>query len=141
LVGGGLIRSLGGWTEAHKLTDKTESHRGDERILGDSDFILDALAAHEDRLERKYELKTQGYDLKRLAERVAGLFDIAAEEIFQSGKYRKSVQARSVYCYWAVRELGETITALAKTFKLTQPAVSIAVQRGEQIVKEMKWVL
>ena len=138
LVGGGLIRSLGGWAEAHKLTGKPESRKGDERILGDSDFVLDALAVHQDQLSQKYALKTQGFNLKRLAERVANIFNIPTEEIFRSGKYRKSVQARSAYCYWAVRELGETATALAKALKLTQPAVSIAVHRGELIVKEMK---
>jgi REP element-mobilizing transposase RayT len=138
LIGGGLIRSLGGWAESRKIIKKPESRKGDERILGDSDFVMDTLAQHQDQLERKYALKNQGYDLKRLTERVAKLFNIAPEEIFRSGKYRQSVQARSVYCYWAVRELGETATALAKALRLTQPAVSIAVHRGELIVKEKK---
>lgn len=37
LVGGGLIRSLGGWTEVKPKEIYTKgSERGDERILGDS---------------------------------------------------------------------------------------------------------
>jgi len=50
----------------------------------------------------------------------------------------KSVQARSVFCCWAVRELGETATAVAQKLGITQPAVSIAVRRGEKIVREHK---
>jgi len=46
------------------------------------------------------------------------------------------VPARSVFCYWAVRELGVRETELARRLKLTQPAVSISVRRGEHIVQE-----
>jgi len=42
-----------------------------------------------------------------------------------------------MFCYWAVRELGETVTSLAKGLSLTQSGVSKLVVRGEKIVKEM----
>ena len=41
---------------------------------------------------------------------------------------------RSVFCYWAARELGVTMTRLAGLLKISQPSVSICVSRGEQIV-------
>jgi hypothetical protein len=37
----------------------------------------------------------------------------------------------------AVRGFGESATSLAKTFKMSQPAVSMPVRRGEEIVKEL----
>lgn len=136
LVGGGLIRSLGGWTEAKEKRKGRERIKGDERILGDSQFVKDALKNSQDQFERKYELKRQGYDLKRLAEKVARLFGISEEDLFQIGKYRKTVEARSVYFCWAVRELGYTATRMAKEHGLTQPAVSIAIKRGTRTVRE-----
>ena len=57
------------------------------------------------------------------------------EEIYVPGKRRRLVQARSLYCYWTVRELGLSATALAKRLNISQPAVSIAVSRGEKIAK------
>ena len=39
LVGGGLIRSLGGWTAAKGVRGVKGRIRGDERILGDGDFV------------------------------------------------------------------------------------------------------
>ncbi|MFO7987536.1 MAG: hypothetical protein R6U38_16870 [Desulfatiglandaceae bacterium] len=39
--------------------------------------------------------------------------------------------------YWAVRELGETASHLAKQIGISQPAVSLSVERGRRIVKEM----
>ena len=47
---------------------------------------------------------------------------------------------RSLLCYWAVRELGLTATGLAKRLGMTQPAVSYAVCRGEQIAKERNYI-
>ena len=41
LVGGGLIRSLGGWRAAKALKEGSLRLKGDERILGDSDFVME----------------------------------------------------------------------------------------------------
>ena len=65
-----------------------------------------------------------------------GYFDLSLGEILLQGKYRHRVAARSVLCYFLVRELGMTATAVAERLGIGQPAVSIAVARGEAIVKE-----
>jgi REP element-mobilizing transposase RayT len=137
LVGGGLIRSLGAWSEVKSLRKRDIRLKGDERILGDSDYVLEVFKEARERFERKYELKAQGYTLDVLARRVAEIFDVTAEEILSPGKYKKRVQARSVYSYWAVRELGETASNIAKEIGISQPAVSQSVERGERLVKEM----
>ena len=58
-------------------------------------------------------------------------------DIYSPGKYKRLIKPRSVFCYWAVRELGETATSLAKRLGLTQSGVSKSVLRGEKIVKDM----
>ncbi len=64
LVGGGLIRSLGGWAEASMVRLKGQNRmKGDERILGDGDFVMNILSDADERLDRGYELKSLGYDL------------------------------------------------------------------------------
>jgi REP element-mobilizing transposase RayT len=137
LVGGGLIRSLGGWSEARKLGKGERRLKGDERILGDSQFVLDTLKEAEERFERKYDLRARGYDLDALAKRVEDLFVMERGDLHSPGKYKRLIKPRSVFCYWAVRELGETATSLAKRLGLTQPGVSKSALRGEKIVKEM----
>jgi len=127
LSGGGLIRSLGGWTAVRKAANGGERFKGDERILGDSQFVLDTLKEADERLERKYELKALGYDLAALAKRVEEIFDMEKGEIYSPGKYRRLIKPRSVFCYWAVRELGLTATALAGKLGLTQ---SVSKQVG-----------
>jgi len=57
LVGGGLIRSAGGW-QAVKTLRRSRIHvRGDERILGDSDFVKQVLDAQNEKLEDRYRLR------------------------------------------------------------------------------------
>jgi putative transposase len=137
LVGGGLIRSLGGWSEARKLGKSEKRVKGDERILGDSEFVLDTLKESSERFERRYELKARGYDLGALAERVGEIFGMEAGDLYSPGKYERLIKPRSVFCYWAVRELGDTATSLAKRLGLTQAGVSKAVLRGERVVKDL----
>ena len=71
-----------------------------------------------------------------MAVRVADIFGVDGKDILKAGKYKKVVPARSVFCYWAVRELGVSATALAERLGMTQPAVSISVKRGERIADD-----
>ena len=59
-----------------------------------------------------------------------------AEEMRRLGKNARTVAARSVFCYWAARELGVREMELARRLELTRPAVCISVGRGKDIVKE-----
>ena len=136
LTGGGLIRSIGGWSMLKSLRRSNVHYKSDERVLGDSDFVEQVLTAADESLERKYCLASEGYDISKVADRVAEIFSIKPEEIFQPGKQPIRVKARGLLCYWATRELGETMTELAKRLKMTQPAISMSVQRGERIAAE-----
>jgi putative transposase len=135
LVGGGLIRSIGGWTKVKELRRGGGRLKGDERILGDSVFIKEVLKASEEQLHRAYRLRAEGYDLERLSQKVAEIFEIDPEYLWSKGKYSRLVEARSLLCYWAVRGLGVSATELAKRLEISQPAVSISVKRGEEIAK------
>jgi chromosomal replication initiation ATPase DnaA len=91
---------------------------------------LEALGFSQEQVERKYRLKSQGFDLSRLSKRVFELLEVDPKCIYSPGKYRQNVKARSLFCYWAMRELGMSATSLAKTLGLIQPAVSVSVKRG-----------
>ena len=141
LVGGGLVRSLGGWKAVKALRGIGKKIKGDERILGDGDFIERVLGASNERLERRATLKAMGYDFERLAERVAELFEMPPQEVLREGKYARTVPARSVLCYWANRELGISTVELAKRLKIAQSTATQSVARGERIVAEKRLLL
>jgi REP element-mobilizing transposase RayT len=135
LIGGGLLRSNGGWAAIKSLRRQNYHLKSDERILGDSDFVENVLNAAEEQLERKYELRSKGYDLQNLSLRVSEILSIKPGEILKPGKQPERVKARSLLCFWAVRELGYTMAELALKLDLSQPAISTCVRRGEKIVE------
>jgi len=140
LVGGGLIRSLGGW-EAIKRMGKRERIKGDERILGDSDFVFQVLEEADETFNRYYEMKILGYDLKTVEDRVCRIFKIGTEDIYSKSREKVKASARGLFCYWAVRELGYGLTDIARHLGITQPAVGYAVKRGEHIANQNHYKL
>jgi putative transposase len=134
LIGGGLIRSVGGWSAVKALRKMGAYQKGDERILGDGEFVENALAQAEENLERKYRFKAKGFDFEKVVGRVAELLGLEPAGVLAAGKYKKVIVARSILCFWAVRELGMSQIQLARMLRISQPAVSMAVSRGEQAV-------
>jgi putative transposase len=137
LTGGGLIRSLGGWSVVVRLRSKRKNHlKSDERILGDSEFVDSILPRAEERITRQWELRRRGYDLDRIADRVSEIYEIDRDEIFAGSRRKQRVLARSLFCFWAVRELGTSLTDLARGLGMSPMGVGYAVQRGEVIARE-----
>jgi REP element-mobilizing transposase RayT len=141
LIGGGLLRSAGGWRGLKEFRQAGIRVKGDERILGDSDFTEAVLKENEEQLERKYRLQAQGYDFERVLDRVAEVLSMAPGEIVSRGKSPKTVRGRSLLCYWANRELGMTSVEIAKRLHLCQSAVSRASARGEKLAKDNNFKL
>ena len=111
--------------------------KGDERFLGDSDFVEKILARQQEKFERRYRLKAQGYDLDRVIRKVAEIFNLGPEQICKPGNQPLRAKARSLVCFWAVRELGLKGTNVGKLLGICQAAVSKAVARGEKITNDM----
>ncbi len=141
LTGGGLIRSVGGWSNVKAMQKAKVYQKGDERILGDGDFVDQVLKAAQEELDTKYSLQAKGFDLDRVVQRISHLLGIKPEEVWAKGKYPLTVRARSLLCYWAVRELGMRMAELSRKLRLSQPAISLSVKRGEEIAKQNQYSL
>ena len=109
--------------------------KSDERILGDGEFTQFVLDNARERLEERYRLRAEGYDLDKVTARVSSALGIDPEQVWTHGKHPITVKARSLFCYWAVRKLGFSATELSQKLGVSQPSVSISVKRGERIAK------
>jgi putative transposase len=142
LVGWGLIRSLGGWDEVRKRRPSSQERvKSDQRILGDSEFVEETLRAADEKYNRYYRLKSLGYNMSKVEEKVGRIFGIKASEIYVKGREKTRAEARGLLCYWAARELGYRLTDLARKLGMTQPGVGYAVRRGERIAQERSLTL
>ena len=135
LTGGGLVRSAGGWAGVLALRGAKIFQNSDERILGDGDFVDSVLTAANEAMERRYYLQSSGFNLGMVAARVAKELGMRPEDVWAAGRYRHLVEARSLLCYWAVRELGVSMASLARKLEISVPAVSKSVIRGEEIAR------
>ena len=136
LIGGGLVRSVGGWHALKGLRKIKAYMKGDERILGDSDFVESVLLSCQDEYERTYLLKARGYDFTAVVDRVAAVLRIDKVDILSAGRQPTRVKARSLLCFWASRKLGMSMVDLSKRLKISQSTVSQSASRGEKIARE-----
>lgn len=121
--------------------NKGDSIKSDERILGDSEFVMQVLAEADETFDRRYKLKSLGYDVAKVEHRVLDLFGIKRDRLYSDSRKKRITEARSVFCYWCVRELGESMTSIAKRLDLTQPAFGYTVDSGEEIAEKGEFKL
>lgn len=136
LTGGGLIRSSGGWDAVKKLRKSGIRLKGDERILGDTDFVLDMLARANEDLSEKTRLRTRGIDFDAVAARVAQLLSLPIEAVRRRDKTPQSVKARRLICHFAHNDLGLSTVDIARHLNIHQSVVSRAARQGRLIAEE-----
>ena len=79
----------------------------------------------------------EGYNFDEVVDRVAELFKMRRKEILNPDKQSQRVMARTLVCYWTVKELEMNGTEVGRLLGLMQSSVSRAVQRGEKLVLEI----
>lgn len=141
LTGGGLLRSAGGWEGVTALREEKVYQRNDERILGDGEFVGSVLATAEEAMEKRHGLRARGVTVDFVASRVSEVLGVKPDEVWAEGKYRRIVEARSLLCYWAVRELGLPMSSMAQRLRISIPAVSGSVTRGRRIAETHGFIL
>jgi putative transposase len=141
LTGGGLIRSMGGWSAVKSMRKGDALQKGDERILGQGGFVENVLSQAKESLQEKYCLRIKGITIEQIAERAAQIVGVPTADVWLSGKQPQRVQVRDLICYWATDKLGITQAWLSEKYKISQSAVSHSVERGRKLVAEMDCTL
>lgn len=130
LLGGGLIRSVGGWKEAVKMR-KEDIQISDERILGSGDFVKDILKKCE-----QEELSANGFkDVDDLLYKISELYKVDRDELIEM-KTKDVREARSIFIYLAVKKLRMSVKDSGRILKIKESAASSGARRGMQIEKE-----
>jgi len=131
LVGGGLLRSVGGWAALNAMRSVGLRIMGDERILGSGDFVENVLKQANEEYEKKTLAKARGLDLNTLIDAAAKHFDIDSEILKGSSKQRTVSRARSIICYLAINKMGISGATIARRLMLSPSTVSKSAVRGQ----------
>jgi REP element-mobilizing transposase RayT len=133
LVGGGLLRSVGGWAKLRGFSDIGVRIKGDERILGSSDFVERVLKQADEQLEERYRLQANLISLPAFVDKVAQHYKIDPDDLKSASKARVITNARRALCYIAVRKLGYKCTDISKAAGIDATTASRAVALGSKL--------
>lgn len=106
LVGGGLVRSAGGWANVVALRRRGMRSAADERVLGGGDFAEHLFSEAEERVRQTLRLQRQAPELGDLAVIVIQQTGISSAELRSGSKARRISAARKLFCQIAVKHLG-----------------------------------
>jgi putative transposase len=131
LVGGGLIRSMGGWSQVLSLRRKGERYASDDRILGRSEFVEGLLAQAQQREKETLRLSRKGRDLASLAGEIVAGTGLKESDLRSGSRQKKVSRARRLLCQLAVKKMGYPGAEVARFLGVTTSAVIRAANSDE----------
>jgi putative transposase len=119
LVGGGLVRSLGGWAQVLPLRRRGLHVASDARILGGGDFV-ERLRGEAARVEKDtLRLSQRVVDLATVAETISGHTTVPDTDLRSGSRRPEVVRARRLFCQVAVKAMGHSGAAVARFLGVT----------------------
>jgi putative transposase len=131
LVGGGLIRSVGGWSQVLSLKRRGVKVASDERILGSERFVERLLSEAEEREKETLRLSRKAPDLPTVARGIVKEEGIEESELRSGMRERRVVKGRRIFCQLAVGKMGYPGAEVARFLGVTTSAVNRLVVSEE----------
>ena len=130
LTGGGLVRSMGGWSQVLSLRGKKKVEH-DGRILGGEDFVGQILKEADRRLTRQLQLGGKKEPIDQVIKRLCKEGGIEEGELRNGGKRRKVSEIRAKVSFHLSQEMGNPFAEIARHVGVCTSAVAKAVQTFE----------
>jgi REP-associated tyrosine transposase len=131
LVGGGLIRSLGGWSDVISMRRRGERKLTDERILGSGAFVQKVLDEAEETTRNKFSGGNQEKQIDDLIKKVCQEQGVNIKEL-RAGSRRTAVsRTRVSIATELVREYGVSLAEVARNMGVTSSGIFRILKRNE----------
>ena len=135
LVGGGLVRSLGGWSSVIALRRRGQKQVSDERILGDGDFVETLLAESGSMGKENLRIGQKKVSLWSLAEVVCKEHGVDLKELRSGSRRHVVVEARQELSRLAVMEYGYSGAEVARYLGVTNSCITRPLSLGGKKVR------
>lgn len=140
LEGGGLIRSLGGMTEALKAKARGDHQTSDSRILGDGQFVEAILRQVDKRQTDRHAAVRSDVTLEMLQQRAAAWKSIDPMALLRRDRRHSVSQARALWVYAATEILQVRSSMFEKLLAKSSGAISDIRKRGERLATEQRFL-
>jgi len=129
LVGGGLIRSLGGWSAVKSLRRSGGKVLTDERILGTDDFVERVLGEVDHSAKRLFSSRLRDKEVLRLIEERCKKEGISVRELQMGSRRGVNAKIRSDFAWKLAREWGIPLAEIARHLGVSTSAISQILRR------------
>ncbi len=132
LVGGGLIRSLGGWSAVKAMRRSGDRELSDDRILGSGEFVEQMIKEAEARIKYQLPVKEHHQKIEEFITKLCKNEKVSIEEL-RSGSRRKEVSGiRAQIAIGLVKKHGVALAEVARRVGVSTSAVSKIIKRASQ---------
>jgi REP element-mobilizing transposase RayT len=139
LVGGGLVRSLGGWSQVRSLRKKGGAVLADERILGTGEFVERVIAESDARIRRQVPLERRWEAARQHVVEVCEKEKVDPQQLRAGGRHGALSRCRAQIARHLVDELGLSFAEAAGELGVCTSAIWRAIHRAkEREVNEVK---
>jgi putative transposase len=128
LVGGGLVRSVGGWSKVLSLRGRGEEVEHDGRILGSGDFVQEVIRDAEEAIARQMRHRGRK-SVEEIVGRMCRERGVSEEEL-RSGSQRRLVsRVRAEIACFLNREVGISMAEISRRLGVGASAIAMAIKR------------
>ncbi len=132
LVGGGLIRSKGGWSQVVAARRSGQKEEYDERILGDGNFVNAILKEAEEKTLLQLKLRRSGKTLSKIIDQECNRCHISPKELKEGSRRREVSALRIKVARRGLDELGLSMAEIARHVGVSTSGIARAIKRGSE---------
>jgi len=131
LVGGGLIRSLGGWSQVISLRGSRKKMEHDSRILGNGDFVAEIIKEAEKKVRRFLRAGELNNSIDKFIKEMCLKERVSEQELRLGVRTRKYSGVRAKIAYHLSHEFGISRAEIARQMGVCTSAIAKAIQNLE----------
>jgi REP element-mobilizing transposase RayT len=129
LVGGGLIRSIGGWSAVKSLRREGILEKGDARILGSSEFVMKVVGELEKRLKYQFSLAERIEKAEEILSLECKNTGLEVGALAAGGRRREMSNLRSKLAKQFVDGLGLSLAEAGRLLGVSTSAIARSLNR------------
>ena len=132
LVGGGLIRSLGGWSAVKALRRSGDRELSDDRILGSGEFVERIIKEAEASIKHQFAVEEHPEKIDEFIAKICKTKKVSIAELKAGSRRKEASRVRARIAIGLVKTYGASLAEVARQLGVSTSAVSKIITRTNQ---------
>jgi REP element-mobilizing transposase RayT len=129
LTGGGLIRSMGGWSIVKSMRKVGVTEASDERILGGGEFVSDLISQAEEKIKYQLPAKDLKNSIRKEIEKHCKREKVTIKMLRSGSRIRPLPKMRKELALKLVKEYGVSLAEAARQLGVSTSGVAQIIRR------------